>query len=397
MLTSALLWSLAAQPARAFDADAIPGISCVCNYLFQEEEFDVAVWERDLDGMKARGFNTVWMVNVWAAFQPQADGPYREDRLEWLRGVCRAAQVRDMNVLLVVAYIGEGWGPEGVDVPAWPLVPEHRAQHARYLEWLAKGVADFDNVFYLLCTEEILPATLLYQPDTRPEAVEAFRAWARRTNPDVAYWNDRWQTTYTWEDLRPAATSERKTWQTWQDHNRWFCSLMGELLPPMTTAIRAGDPDAVIGFHDFLIDPAIPEEGMERPQPAPCGFDFFSIGYYYVHEKSFEENLKGLTDRMDAASAAYAETPLMCGEIGLPVRLDSPELTQADEELQTRWYREALGKLRERRFGYDIWCWRTVVKGETSSLALLRAADKSPRPALTVIEEMNRRKPGEGQ
>ncbi len=395
MSIAAVLWcSLVAGPAFAFDADTVPRVSSVCNYLFQEPEFDLAAWERDLDGMRARGFNTVWMVNVWAAFQPEADGEYREDRLEWLRGVCRAAKARDMNVLLVVAYIGEGWGPEGVDVAAWPLIPKHRAQHLRYLQWLAKGVGEFDNVFYLLCTEEILPATVLYRPNERPECLASFRSWAHRANPDIAYWNERWKTSYTWETIRPAPTTDRRTWQTWQDHNRWFSYLMSQLLPPMTAALREGDPDAVIGFHDFLIDPAIPEEGMERPQPGLCGFDFFSLGYYYVHEKSFEENLKGLTDRMDAASAAYAETPLFCGEIGLPVRLDSPEVTKADEELQVRWYREALGLLRERRFGYSVWCWRTVVAGETSSLALLRAEDKSPRPSLAVIQEMNRREPG---
>ncbi|MBM3473681.1 MAG: hypothetical protein FJX75_10475 [Armatimonadetes bacterium] len=397
MLNAMLMTGLlTTHAALAFDAEQIPRVNSVCNYLFEEDEWDLGSWERDLEGMEAAGFNTVWVVNVWAAFQPDADGEYRQDRMEWLQGLCRAAKARDMNVLLVVAYIGEGWGPKGVDVPVWPLIPQHRAQHLRYLKWLSEGVGSFDNVLYLLCTEEILPATLLYRPNERPECVASFRSWAHRANPDIASWNERWKTEYAWDTLRPAATTERRTWQTWQDHNRWFSYLMGQLLPPMTAAIREGDPDAVIGFHDFLIDPAIPEEGPERPQPGLCGFDFFSIGYYYVHEKSFEENLKGLTDRMDAASAAYAETPLFCGEIGLPVRLDSPETTKADEELQVRWYREALGKLRERRFGYSVWCWRTVVKGETSSLALLRAEDKSPRPALAAIGEVNRREPGAG-
>lgn len=377
-----------------FEATMIPHISSICNYLFQEEEFDLQVWERDLDGMKAAGFNTVWVVNVWAAFQPDAEGDYREDRINWLRGLCHVAAQRDMNVLLVAAYIGEGWGPSGVDVPVWPLVPKHRAQHLRYLGWLAQGVRDFNNVFYLLCTEEILPSTLLYRPNERSECIASFRSWAHRTNPDIAYWNGRWNTTYTWENLRPAATTERKTWQTWQDHNRWFMYLMRQLLPPMVAAIRENDLDAVIGFHDFLLDPAVPVDACERPQPNLCGFDFFSIGYYYDHAKSFEDNLKELTDRMETAAAAYPQTPLFCGEIGLSVRLNSPETTRADEQLQVRWFREALSLLRERRFGYSIWCWRTIVKGEQSSLALLRADDKSPRPALAAIAEINRRLPG---
>ena len=67
---------------------------------------------------------------------------------------------------------------------------------------------------------------------------------------------------------------------------------------------------------------------------------------------------------------------------------------QADEELQVRWYREALGYLRERRIGYDVWAWRTVVEHADVTHALLRAEDKSPRPALAVISEINRREPG---
>jgi hypothetical protein len=394
MLSLLLLTSLLAPPGAAFEATDIPQVSSVCNYLFEEPEFDLGVWERDLDAMGAAGFSTVWVVNVWAAFQPEADGPYREDRLEWLRGVCRAAQARRMNVLLVVAYLGEGWGPKSVDVPVWPLVPEHRAQHLRYLAWLAAGVAEFDNVFYLLCTEEILPATLLYKPNERPECVDSFRSWARGANPDLAYWNDRWQTDYTWETLRPTAAAERKTWQTWVDHGRWFAYLMRQLLPPMSAALRQGDPDAVIGFHDFLLDPALPPDAADLPQPGTCGFDFFSLGYYYVHEKSYEANLKGLTDRVTLARQYYPEVPIFCGEIGLPVRLTSPEVTAADEALQTRWYREALGWLRERGVGYDVWCWRTVVQREPSSLALLRAEDKSARPALGVVEEVNRRGAG---
>lgn len=166
-----LLTSLATASAGTFDVDQIPAIRSVSNYLFGEDPLNLEAWERDLDGMKVAGFNTVWIVNVWAAFQPDADGGYETEKLEWLRGVCRAASERDMEVLLVVAYIGEGWGPAGVDVPVWPLVPKHRAQHVRYLRWLAEGVAEFDNVFYLLCTEEILPATLLYRPDERPECI----------------------------------------------------------------------------------------------------------------------------------------------------------------------------------------------------------------------------------
>jgi hypothetical protein len=383
-----VLSSLLAPRAGAFGVQEIPHVRCVCNYLFGEDPFDLEAWTRDLDGMKAAGFNAVWVVNVWAAYQPDADGEYDAAKLEWLRGVCRAAAERDMDVLLVVAYIGEGWGPKGVDVPAWPLIPKHRAQHARYLRWLAGGVADFDNVFYLLCTEEILPATLLYRPDERPECVTSFRSWAHRANPDVDYWNERWQTDYTWETLKPARTTDRKTWQTWLDHGRWFMYLMRQLLPPMSAAIREGDPDAVIGFHDFLIDPAVPYPSEERPQPGLCGFGFFSIGYYYVTDKSFEENMDGLRVRVEAAREYYPNLPIFCGETGLPVRKQPPETMAEDEALQARWFREALPYLIGEGVGYSIWSWRTVVESAEETHSLHRE-DGSPRPALDAIRDIH--------
>jgi len=390
-----LLLSAGTGHGSPFTVGKLPAVSSVCNYLITPDAHDLAAWQRDLDGMKAAGFNTVWVVNVWAEFQPSVEsGGFSEERLRWLQGVCRAAADREMYVLLVAAYIGEGWGPRGVDVPVWPLIPKHRRQHLEYLRWLAQGVSRFDNVFYLLCTEEILPATLLYQPTERPECVAAFRSWAHRTNPDIAYWNGRWGTSYTWDTLRPALTTERRTWQTWLDHNRWFSSIMQGVLPSMVEAIREGAPHAVVGFHDFLIDPALPQEPHDLPFRPPYPFDFYSIGYYYGHDRgSLEENLKQLGTRVELAEGLYPGLPIFCGEIGLDVRLDSPEVTRTDQELQCRWYREALGYLRGLGIGYSIWSWRTVVAGEKSSLSL-HGADGSPRPSLAVIDEANRREPG---
>ena len=379
---------LLAAPASAFDVGEIPNIKCMCNYLAGEDPWNLEVWEQDLDGMKAVGLNTVWVVNVWAAFQPDADGEYEQERLEWMRAVCRAAAEREMYVLLVVAYIGEGWGPENVDVPIWPLVPKHRAQNLRYLRWLAEGVAEFDNVFYLLCTEEILPATLLYRPNERVECAAAFRSWAHRDNPDIAYWNERWGAEHTWETLTPPPTTERKTWQTWYDLNRWFTYLMRQLLPPMSAAIREGDPDAVIGFHDFLIDPALKQPIGERPTAEACGFDFFSIGYYYIMEKSFEENMEGLRVRVEAAREYHPDVPALCGEIGLAVRKEPEEARQEDEALQVRWFREALAYLLQEGVGYDIWSWRTVVPSAEAIHSIYRA-DGTARPALEAIREVH--------
>jgi len=375
-------------PAYAFDAGQIPNVKSMCNYLAGQDEWNLEAWRADLDGMKAVGLNTVWVVNVWAAFQPDVEGECKQDRLEWLRSVCRAAQEREMSVLLVAAYIGEGWGPKNVDVPVWPLIPKHRAQNLRYLRWLAKGVAEFDNVFYLLCTEEILPATLLYRPNERDECIASFISWAREVNPNIDDWNKRWGTQHTWETLVPPPTTQRKTWQTWHDLNRWFTALMRELLPPMSAAIRQGDPGAVIGFHDFLVDPALKQPIEERPTAAACGFDFFSIGYYYISDKTFDENVQGLRSRVKAAREYHPDVPAFCGETGLAVRKKPEQARKDDEALQVRWFREILPYLLGEGVGYSLWSWRTVVPSAEAIHSIYRA-DGTPRPSLEALRHIH--------
>lgn len=377
--------------ARAFTIADLPHVRCVSNYLYGEDADDVAAWERDLDRMQQNGLNTVWMVNVWAAYEPEVEPPvWREDRITALRSICAAAQQRNMNLLLVLAYVGEGWGPKGLDVPVWPLIVKHRRQHLEHLRRMVRETRDFPNVFYLLCTEEILPGTLLYEPTKRPECIASFREWARETNPDVAYWNDRWATTYTWDDLSPADTSHRPRWQLWADHARWHGWLMRRLLPPMVAAIREERPDAIIGFHDFLMpDPAlgltVADGGLELPTP----LDFYSIGYYYDAglEGGYEGNVQKLHSFVERAKGLYPTLPLFCGELGLPARTEPPEALAEDEALQARFLTEAVRYLEEQQVGFSLWCWRTAVPDAKSTHSLIRP-DGTATPALEQLRDL---------
>ena len=389
---------LAAVPVRAFTVSDLPNVRCVCNYLFQEDAHNVDTWRRDLDNIKAVGFNTVWIVNVWAAHRPDVDDPaWREDRIEALRGICQAAAEREMDVLLVLAYIGEGWGPKGVDVPVWPLVAKHRQQHLAFLRRMAKETREFDNVFYLLCSEEILPATLLYRPGEREECVASFRAWARKANPDLAHWNERWATDYTWDSLVPADTKHRPRWQLWADHSRWFGYLMRELLPPMVEAIREQKPGAIIGYHDFLtpkkkLGLTVADGGFDERAPV----DFYSIGYYYKPSletseddpmTGLEPNLQGLREGVERARDLYPELPIFCGELGMAPRKEPPAAREADEAVQAEFLSRAVEYLAQERIGFDIWAWRTVVDRADRIHSLVRP-DGSTTPALRRLKEM---------
>jgi len=381
----------ACLPGRAFTLADLPRVRCVSNYLFDETAHDLASWERDLDRLQQYGLNTVWMVNVWAEYEPEVEPPvWREERIAALRGICAAAQQRGMDVLLVPAYVGEGWGPKGVDVPAWPLIEQHRQQHLEYLRRMARETREFPNVFYLLCTEEILPGTLLYEPTKRPECIASFREWAREANPDVAYWNERWGTTYTWDDLAPADTSHRPRWQLWADHARWHGWLMRRLLPPMVATIREERPDAVIGFHDFLMpDPALGLAAADGALEVPTPFDFYSIGYYYDAglEGGLEGNLGALKAYVERAKGFYPMLPLFCGELGLPVRTEPPEAQAEDEALQAQFLTRAVQYLEGQQVGFSLWCWRTVVPQAKATHSLIRP-DGTPTPALEQLRDM---------
>jgi len=383
--------ALSAQSLAAFDAASLSQIRSVSNYLLGPDAHDPNAWRRDLDGMKLAGFNTVWMVNVWAEYQPAVSPPlWHEERIAALRDICAVAAERRMNLLLVLAYVGEGWGPKGLDVSVWPLVEQHRLQHLAFLRRMAAETRDFDNVFYLLCTEEILPATVLYAPQSRRETVASFREWARRANPDVAYWNRRWGTDYSWDTLTPADTSHRPRWELWADHARWHGALMRELLPPMVSVIRQENPSAVIGFHDFLMPEAkLSLTAGDGGLPLLDCFDFYSIGYYYDADLSggLDANLAALRGRLARARELYPSLPLFLGELGMAVPVAPPQARAAQETLQAQFLTQALTYLRDENIGFSLWSWRTVVPNAETTHSLQRE-DGSETPTLQAIRRL---------
>lgn len=370
--------ALLCAPVSGFAAIDLPAVRCVSNYLVAtDDEYDVLAWKHDLERMKHAGFNTVWIVNIWKGYQPKVNPPtWREDRLTALREICAAAKERDMNVLLVPAYIGEGWGPEGVDAAVWPLVEKQRQQHLAYLRRVARETRDFPNVFYLLCSELILPATVIIKPNTREESVTSFRSWARQANPDIAYWNQRWDTNFTWENLGPLDTKHRLRQEAWADHARWNAAIVRSVLPPMVTVIREEKPGAMIGFHDFHMPAKI--IGLTALDgafdPASKRFDFYSIFYYYDPglTNGVEGNLSALREQVERARELYPGVPLFVGELGMAVQKTLAEKRREEEARQADFLTRAVKYLEQESIGYSLWCWRAVVPKSEQTHSLIR-------------------------
>ncbi|MBC7328291.1 beta-galactosidase [bacterium] len=358
---------------------------CVSNYIPDPGlNYDISLWRRDLRDIKNAGFDAVWIVNVWAEFQPSIDPPtWNEERIKWLREVCRMAKDEGLTVILVLGYVGEGWAPKGLDAEVWPLIPQQVDSYIGFLRQMVRETKDFPNVVYLLASEEILPATLLYNPQKRRECVEAFRKWAKEENPDINYWNERWKGHFNWDDFCPLSTSERSRWEMWMDHYLWFASILRQLLPSMVKAMREERPSAIVGFHDFLLDPVLPPPSPAKASlPTPNPFDFYSIGYYLDPKLSLLENLSSLKERINLARSLYPKLPLWVGELGADVE-------KVGEKKQRDWLSLAISYLKEQKIGYSIWNWRHYLERGTASFSLLKP-DGSPRLAFEAVRRLNR-------
>ena len=366
----------AVSPARL-----VRSLRAVSNYQPDPTKaHDIAWWRSALDGMREAGFNGVWMVNVWADFQPAVDPPeWRGDRLTFLRQVCAAARERKMTLILAVGYVGEGWAPKGVDDQIWLLRDDQFAAYRDFCGWMARATADFDNVIYILMAEELLPWTVLYAPDRRPELINAFRAWAKERNPDVAHWNARWGTSFaTWDDLRPIAAGERRTLALWSDHHSWENSVLRRRLPDLVRAMREARPDAVVGYHDFILDPVLDMTAADSPLPRPNPFDFYSLSWYYQPKiGALRANMEGMEARIELARSMGRGLPLFMGELGADV-------DQVGEIVQRHWLLRATRRLETMGIGCSIWNWAQYVERGTATFSLLRA-DGTPRPALECL------------
>jgi hypothetical protein len=281
--------------------------------------------------------------------------------------------------------VGEGWAPKGVDDQIWLLRDDDFAAYRDFCARMAETTRDFDNVIYLLMAEELLPWTVIYAPDRRPELASAVRAWAKERNPDLEHWNARWGTDFaTWDDLRPIAAGERRTLAAWADHHRWENDILRRRLPDLAAAMRAARPRAVIGYHDFILDPVLDMTAADSPLPEPNVFDFYSLGWYYQPGLgALRANLAGMEARIELARSMGRGLPLFMGELGA-------DISQVGEIVHRDWLVWATRRLQEMGIGWSIWNWAQYTERGSATFSLLRK-DGTPRPALERLAGHDKR------
>ncbi len=347
------------------------------------EAWDFAKYEKGLNDMKAAGANTVWLVLPWVQFQPKAlpKPTWNETSLANLDKAVGLAESKGMKAILPLCYLGVGWSPEGIDPRVWCLDKRYyRAFEAYAVGFVGRLVKRHKNMLFLLYTEGSIPDI----PSLRdiPVCGADFRAWCKRVNPDLAFWNARWKTSFTWDNLEPLAP-KGATQERWDDYWRWSADIMvrrhGELAVKLKKLIAGR---ALLGYHDFCLVTFDWGKG-ESPIPKKNPYDFLSMVHYCNPQMTPVADIaKQMGEEAARFRKLYPKTPLIMGESG------ADAFTFGDE-VQAKAARTTIETARRLKIGMNWWMWQDFPCADKvqGSFGVLKESGE-PRPTLAVFREL---------
>jgi hypothetical protein len=237
-------------------------------------------------------------------------------------------------------------------------------------------------VIYLLYTEDCNPYIRHLQQNR--VTIEGFRQWCRERNGEIAYWNKRWGTDYTWDNLMPLGTKENsKTRQT--DYWRWSAAILRERHGHLAQRIKQlVGPHALVGYHDWCIIPFNYADG-ESPLPEKNPYDFLSISRYYGYDfpggqKGFEQSIDGAIANSRQKYPALPLAMLECGtasyEVGFGGQAEIVDIL--------------LQKATSEKIGINIWMWQDFL-GKANTLTECSFGFLTPagahKPAYEVLNK----------
>ncbi len=375
---------------------------------------------RDLDRLSAHRFNAVALQVNWGSFASRVDPLTGET--EWrdhaFMDLPFALRHLSQRGVLAILWTGTARVPEGVGgahnttftdlggrrykpfdgylIRDWPAIAANDSPVWRAMldfhRKVAEACAEFDNVLYDPLDWQHLNINPWSFAD--PGNLSVWRDWLRSSNPDLQYWNQRWgESNAGWDEVLlpvdewvensvallgpPYQGRPRDPYEgpKWADFREWHDPLCNSINAQIIAAIRAGDPDAVIGqrvdiwhFGDF-----------RQRTWAPQGVAFFCQGTYpetaeQVSPEEVRKTVRLVTDR------APRRLPILFWETGcLPTAAPPADLPA----LQAQWFKavESVAR-RDRLLGFCWWVWRDYYMNETSiSLGLLDLSGQ-PKPAL---------------
>ena len=353
-------------------------------------EFDLGKFSADLDGMKAVGANTVWLVLPWYNFQPVAlPQPVWDNKaVQKLNDAVGLAENKGMRVILPLCYLGPSWSPEGIDAHVWVLDKTMYEAFSTYALELIGKLAAHKNIMYFLYTEGSEPTISILRKNKL--TIDGFREWARKRNPDIAYWNKRWEANFTWETMLPLPSdnsfppgaSQKAIEAYWTDHWRWCGSLMVERHGELARKIKALVKDnALLGYHEYSLINRDWGKG-ESPIPKENPYDFLSFVHYTdLKEYPVETTLKDMAEKVARFRKRYPQMPLMLGESGA----NTYEMGFRD---QAKVAKMVLDFAAKEKIGVNWWMWQDFICPDLiqSSFGLLTPAGKQ-KPVYDVFKK----------
>ena len=313
-------------------------IRSVTFYVFP---FDGERYLRELNdsipALKDAGFNTIWIVNPWMAFNPEplADPPvYDDSRFDHLLEVLDLLRENGMKAILGLNYLGEGWSPEGIDPGRWIIDEDMYGAFETYVEEFLGRIVQYNDTAYILFFTEA----------TEPKGLDPFSEAGQHA------------------------------------------ALLRETLGSLPTRI---DPEIrskfVLGYHDYSIV-NLDWGGGESPIPRPIPYDFVSMVFYGWEDRTDGEIASELDRRAGFFRELYPETPLIIGEMGA-------SMCQQGIEEQARVISAKISRALEQGLGFNLWHWRPIPGEDECQNPAFRGLaitneDGSHKPAVDAIREI---------
>ncbi len=235
---------------------------------------DKGVWQRDMESMKSKGFNTIKLWAVWNWVERESGSYYFDDLDELVEMAARHGLQTVINMIpegapywaleehrdsLYVTNKGESieWGgPPNIPTAGWPGFcwdsPQAQLLMQQFIEKTARHFSNCNSVLaFDVWNEPHLEPMLDYKQEMLcycPHSRMEFTAWLKIKYGDLQALNARWFRNYSfWEEVSPpprfGTGIDMMDWRLYwiENQKRW--------LQLRVTACKRGAPDKLVQTH----------------------------------------------------------------------------------------------------------------------------------------------------